>query len=367
MQVREVLRKSLRKLAIALAAVATFAVLAEFAARLAESGPMSLYDTNPYLADPAGVLPHVHKPDFRGRWDSTWYDTSGRGWRGPEAPEAKPAGEFRILALGDSCTFGKGVLERETWPRALETELARDVPAGRSVRVINLGVNGYSTRDYVHVFETVGRALQPDLVVVGYNINDFPNPVRLADSQVFHGAGPEVTLRSRLRTWLGPALRDELNRLAIYRFARATYYDLSRERDYAMMEALARQKSSDQVEGLDQGFEREAAMVQRLVDGAAEQDARVVLFLFPYESMVYLADSNRGPEERVAQLAARLKVAYVDVASAFRREAHATEPPRSLFVRGDRYHPNPAGYALTAVTLSDALLRLGLVPSSAPR
>jgi lysophospholipase L1-like esterase len=361
------LRKLLRKLALAVATLVVFALLSELAARMAESGPMSLYDTNPYARDEAGVLPHVHKPTFRGRWDSTWYETNGRGWRGPDVPAGKPAGEFRILALGDSCTFGKGVLEHETWPRALEAELSRDLPPGRSVRVINLGVNGYSTRDYVHVFETVGRALEPDLVVVGYNINDFPNPVRAADNEVFHGAGPQVTLRSRLRNWLGPELRDQLSRLAIYRFARATYYDMSRERDYAMMEAIARDKSSNQIDGLDQGFQREADMMQRLVSGAAELDARVALFLFPYESMVYLESSNRGPEERVEALAAQLDVPYVDVASAFRREAHASDPPRTLFVRGDRYHPNPRGYALTAEALAAALRGMGWVPGTLPR
>jgi lysophospholipase L1-like esterase len=357
-------RKLLRKFVIALVAVAGFALLSELVARLAEPGPMSLVDTNPYLPDAAGVLPHVHKPDFRGRWDSTWYDTNSRGWRGGEVPQAKPAGEFRILALGDSCTFGKGVLGRQTWPRVLEAELSAGLPPGRSVRVINLGVNGYATRDYVHVFESVGRELDPDLIVVGYNINDFPNPVRSADNVVFHGEGTKETVRSRLRRWLGPQLRDDLNRLAIYRFARATYYDLSRERDYAMMEAIANEKSSDQVEGLDLGFEHEADLMRRLVAGAAELDARVALFLFPYESMVYLQDSNRGPEERVAALCERLSVPYVDVASAFRREAHATQPPRKLFVRGDRYHPNSAGYALTGAALAESLRKLGWVPAA---
>ncbi|HVS19293.1 MAG TPA: SGNH/GDSL hydrolase family protein [Planctomycetota bacterium] len=358
------LRKAGRKLAVACAAVAIFVLLAELGARLAESGPMSLYDSSPYAEDPTGVLPHVHRPDFRGRWDSTWYETNSRGWRGPEAPQAKPEGEFRIVALGDSCTFGKGVLEAETWPRVLEAELSRDLPEGRSVRVVNLGVNGYATRDYVRVFETVGAALQPDLVILGYNINDFPNPVRSADNQVFHAAGDRGTLRARLRRWMGPTLRDELNRLAIYRFARATYYDMSRQRDYAQMEAIAQDKSSTEVEGLDQGFERETAVMRRLVDGAAALDARVVIFLFPYESMVYLEDSNRGPEERVLELTAELNVPYVDVASAFRREAHATQPPRQLFVRGDRYHPNPAGYRLTAETLAGSLRELAWVPGN---
>ena len=364
MNVGDVVRKLGRKLAIAVSSVAVFLVLAELGARLAESGPMSLYDSSPYAKDPDGVLPHVHKPDFRGRWDSTWYETNGRGWRGPELPATKPAGEFRILALGDSCTFGKGVLEQETWPRALEAELSRDLPAGRSVRVVNLGVNGYATRDYVHVFETDGRDLQPDLVVVGYNINDFPNPVRSADNKVFHAAGGEDNLRAKLRRWMGPKLRDELNRLAIYRFARATYYDMSRERDYAQMEAIAKSKSSADVEGLDQGFEREEALIRRLVDGAAQVEARVVFFLFPYESMVYLADSDRGPEERVREMTADLGVPYVDVASAFREEAHATQPPRRLFVRGDRYHPNAAGYRLTAATLAGALRGLRWVPGN---
>jgi lysophospholipase L1-like esterase len=54
----------------------------------------------------------------------------------------------------------------------------------------------------------------------------------------------------------------------------------------------------------------------------------------------------------------------VDVASAFRREAHATQPPRQLFVRGDRYHPNPAGYRLTAETLAGSLRELAWVPGN---
>lgn len=365
MNVGGVVRKVLRKLGIAVAALVVFLLLAELGARLAEPGPISLYDTNPYARDAAGVLPHVHKPDFSGRWDSTWYETNSRGWRGPEVPMPKPEGEFRILALGDSCTFGKGVLESETWPRALEAELNRSLPEGRSVRVVNLGVNGYATRDYVHVFETVGRGLDPDLVVVGYNINDFPNPVRSADNKVFHAQGPGVdTLRAKMRRWMGPKLRDELNRLAIYRFARATYYDMSRERDYAQMEEIAKDKSSEDVEGLDLGFEREAGLMGNLVKGAAEIDARVAIFLFPYESMVYLEDSNRGPEERVVELTARLNVPYIDVASAFRRVAHETTPSRRLFVRGDRYHPNAAGYRVTAETLAASLLELGWVPGN---
>jgi lysophospholipase L1-like esterase len=351
------LRLILRRLALTVSTVLAFTASAELIARLAESGPMSFYDTNPYLPDP--VLGHVHKPDFRGRWDSTWYETNRRGWRGPDVEPTRTQAELRVVTLGDSCTFGKGVADVNTWPRRLETILKEELPGDRKPVVFNLGVNGYSSKQYLQVLESQGLALDPHVVVIGYNINDFPNPIQAADNAVFHDAGQTNPLRAGLRRWLGQDLRDDLNRSALYRFARATYYDWSRERDYAQMEAIARSKSSREVEGLDAGFEQEALLVGQLVERAQSVGAKVVIFLFPYESMVYLEESDRGPEERVRGLAERLGIGYIDVPGAFRSRARETDPPTKLFIRGDRYHPNERGYGVTARTVYEGLRDLG--------
>ena len=73
-----------------------------------------------------------------------------RGFRGAAYPEAKPKGTFRIVCLGDSCTFGDEVKADEAYPHRLETILAQALAAPR-VEVINGGVPGTSLYQHVMV------------------------------------------------------------------------------------------------------------------------------------------------------------------------------------------------------------------------
>jgi lysophospholipase L1-like esterase len=77
---------------------------------------------------------------------------------------AKPAGEFRIVVLGDSYTVGGQVPYDQTFPEVLERDLH---DAGySSVRVINAGVGGYTTFNESGLLQEDLSWLQPDLVVV---------------------------------------------------------------------------------------------------------------------------------------------------------------------------------------------------------
>ena len=62
----------------------------------------------------AGV---VSTPDF-----AVGYRTNSRGLRDREYPLEKPAGKTRILALGDSFTFGHGIAYGERFTDILESE-----------------------------------------------------------------------------------------------------------------------------------------------------------------------------------------------------------------------------------------------------
>jgi len=97
--------------------------------------------------------------------------TNAEGFRERRVPGAKPAGVMRIVVLGDSFTQGYGVEEDEAYPRVLERLLdARDPK--RRYEVINLGVPGACTVDYVPNLRDVGLAYEPDLVLVGLMAND---------------------------------------------------------------------------------------------------------------------------------------------------------------------------------------------------
>jgi lysophospholipase L1-like esterase len=102
------------------------------------------------------------------RLKTTEYDgilrTNSRSIVGPEVSATKPAGEFRVVVLGDSYAVGGQVPYEQTFPAVLERDL-RDA-GHRNVRVINMGVGGYTTFNESRLLAENLDWLQPDLVVV---------------------------------------------------------------------------------------------------------------------------------------------------------------------------------------------------------
>ena len=99
------------------------------------------------------------------------------GFRDVEFTLAKKPNTVRILALGDSVTAGNGIDDyTKTYPKLLERLLNRQV-SGRAFEVFNMGVGGYHTLQEVETLREAGLPFQPDLVMVGFVINDFDEAV----------------------------------------------------------------------------------------------------------------------------------------------------------------------------------------------
>ena len=75
----------------------------------------------------------------------------------------------RIMVLGDSLTYGKGVDVNDAYPAVMERILAADF----RVEVLNLGVNGYQSEQIFQVMMMFTPELQPDILVYGVCLNDF--------------------------------------------------------------------------------------------------------------------------------------------------------------------------------------------------
>lgn len=117
------------------------------------------------LDDAAG---YVMVPGFSGRLATQEFDqpyrTNSLGLRGPELPAAKPPGEFRIVVLGDSFTFGGQVAEEQRFTERSEALLRER--GYNQVRVVNAGVGGWTTFNEVGFLKANLSRLQPDLVIV---------------------------------------------------------------------------------------------------------------------------------------------------------------------------------------------------------
>ncbi len=118
---------------------------------------------------------------------------NSRRLRDREHRLAKPTGTYRVLALGDSFTFGWGVDVEETWWAEMERLIARRI-VPRPVEVINLGVYDYTFGQQVQRLQEFGLDYRPDAIVADFY---YPHVVTIS-THTYETRG--------LRPW--PRIRD---------------------------------------------------------------------------------------------------------------------------------------------------------------
>jgi len=95
------------------------------------------------------------------------------GFRNGEVSPAKPEGVYRIVAFGDSTTFGYGVGDDETWCAQLEKMLNAAPGAARPrYEVVNAAVIGSVSTMGLRLLDRVMPRFRPDCIVVSYALND---------------------------------------------------------------------------------------------------------------------------------------------------------------------------------------------------
>lgn len=105
---------------------------------------------------------------------------SGQGLRNGEVLTPKPEGVYRILALGDSFTFGWGVEEDQSWPRLVERGLRA---RGLKVEVINAGVPGIGQYRNRLVCQAYAHRLEVDAFILGLSSDDFLQSLSRRDTK----------------------------------------------------------------------------------------------------------------------------------------------------------------------------------------
>jgi len=96
--------------------------------------------------------------------------TEEHGLRNP--PLAPEGARTRILAIGDSTTFGLGVNNEDTWPAQLE-KILNEAAGGERFEVLNAGMSGYSAFQGLRYLDKHGLYFRPALVTACFGHNDF--------------------------------------------------------------------------------------------------------------------------------------------------------------------------------------------------
>lgn len=111
------------------------------------------------------------KPNYHQKYKSSEFQidikTNKDGLRDINHSYSKPQNVLRVLALGDSFTFGWGVGQNNTWWKLLENELNNHRASKYKYEVINLGVWMYTYDQQFLRLKDKGLKYHPDIVIQG--------------------------------------------------------------------------------------------------------------------------------------------------------------------------------------------------------
>jgi len=138
------------------------------------------YPQEQYLPDPD--IGHRLAPNQTSFTHDKVVKTNSSGIRDQEFTVQPRAGVYRIIAIGDSQTFGNGLDSSDTWPKQLEKEL-NDAGDRLRYEVLNCGIPGSDSWQHEIMLERMLRIYKADGVVLAFYVNDVvekPSKINLA-------------------------------------------------------------------------------------------------------------------------------------------------------------------------------------------
>ncbi len=128
------------------------------------TGQYSVHEISPNLKLIYKLRPNASNPAH-----GVLNEINSNGFRDKEYPVQKDPVKYRILFLGDSVVYGYALSLADTLPKQLESIFARN---DRLTEVLNFGVSGYETEQEIEFLKENGLQYQPDMVIIGYTLND---------------------------------------------------------------------------------------------------------------------------------------------------------------------------------------------------
>jgi lysophospholipase L1-like esterase len=297
--------------------------------------PQESYDFDPEIARALRPRQHAWTHDQP-------VAVNSRGLRDAEYAAQPAPGVRRVLALGDSQTFGNGIALANTWPKQLEAVLGREPGSPARWEVLNAGIPGTDTWQHEVLLSRLVAGYAPHAVVLGFYVNDVsprwqPDPAA--------GRAQSNSLGKRLG-YLGK--RSVLASL-VHQRLQLLHQDSESERGRDFERYVLTGEPSPEVESGWAQVERSLAAMKSLCDA---HGAAFLLAVLPRRDQVSGAEGARAYNERLAAIAPRLGIPLVDLlpdlADAYARDGQA------LFLAWDG-HNSPLANRVVAERLAARL------------
>jgi hypothetical protein len=265
-------------------------------------------------------------PNFEQIYDGNWIclpptviRINSYGFRDYEYSLEKQPNTYRIIALGDSHTFGLGVNLTDTYPKVLE-RLLNERNDGRKYEVLNFGNPGANLVEKIEFLKEKGILFHPDLIILQWDADDRLNRTEW-----------EEFVNSYIERYL---IEHNLQKEKLNRF---TYDQIHSEahKAYMTFKLLNNSPAKLKVE-LEEKF-------KELDEIAYKQRAKVILLLF---------HTITTDKPILKQIAAKYEWPIVDC-SKYENSQYALHEKDT--------HPNQLGHRFIALEIYKKLVELSLV------
>jgi hypothetical protein len=309
---------TIRKFLLGLAVACVFLCALELACRLKYHPARHVFEDNfEYDKDKIyGLKKNLKGAVFAG----VAFETNSFGYRDSEIPLKKEPGALRILAVGDSVTFGHRVLARETYTEVLERSLSAK-SKGRHVDVINTTVPGNSPfQEYYDLVR--GLVFDPDIVIIQFSLNDVIEPF-----MVFRRyGGPGIDYHKVMDVPYWHYLLSEKS--ALYLFLQDMALKLRFGSPVQAREALIREENAqawnvaaDEPSGRVKVAWKECLKwLQREVDVCRSRKLGCILLVSPVDFQ-FLDTSREYAQKTLKEFARKNGIEYLDMLEALREKA----------------------------------------------
>ncbi|WCL49716.1 SGNH/GDSL hydrolase family protein [Leptospira sp. GIMC2001] len=254
--------------------------------------------------------------------------SNSNGFRDIERKVEKTPGISRVVALGDSITHGYFVKDyRERYTDRLQEMFPKS-------EFINLGVSGYNTMQEVALFRERGLMYKPDLVTIGYCLND--------------DEGANINIYLSLKYMLkkhGNVVDTSALKESNPILANSSLYRLLRYKVFNNQVIEAENEYMTKTETEDEAL-------KELQELAKKHNFKVAMFIFPiFDDLVnykYQAKHNR-----IMKIAKSNSIPALDLLPSF-QECYKKEKGSII---ADHFHPSGAGHKCAADSIKTFILQ----------
>ncbi len=287
------------------------------------------------------------EPHARLRWARrTILETNALGFRDKEFYVSKMPNVIRISFLGDSVSEGFGIKVRERFSNLIEDKLNHG-HLGASFESYNFSVSGHATVDEYSILKNEVLRYKPDFLILQIGENDFDRNLWFKNLKKTDGKMTQPTTREeqakqgfRAKEWL--------------RNHSALYLAIAERLNYfALRNGFKSFWSPNRSKGLEIGPSEWVAteeLLEEMVGICRRSKIKLMMTYFPRDIEVFSRDKESATilNERLAAVAKRLRVPFVDVLTPFRRDGRS-----NLYF--DDCHLTPKGNRIVADIVADRI------------